>query len=129
MLISETKCVSDHPERVRRELRERVVERLERFAEFGVIAGPPVKVSSRSRRVGVVEHLFVVSLAFGELSVPVPEGVVLGSAYGVLHGCIAGEEFVGDSPHVGDELIGTVPDQEKEAMVAAGGINGGEFGG
>ena len=129
VFVAEAQRVADHAERVGRELRERVVELGERCLELVVPRRPTVEVTCRSGRVGVVEDLFVIALALRELAIPVAERVVDGAAYRPFDRFVLCEERFRHPPHVGDELFGSVSDQQEEAVVSTRGIDGGEFGG
>ena len=129
VFVAEAERVADHAERVGRELRERVVELDERRSELVVPCRPTIEVACRSRRVGVVEDLFVIPLALREFAIPVAERVVHGASNRPFDRFVLREERLRDPPHVGDELLGAVPDQQEEAVVSARSIDGGEFSG
>ena len=69
----------------------------------------------------------MIALALRELAIPVAERVVHGAANRPFDRFVLCEERFRDPPHVGDELLGAVPDQQEEAVVSARSIDGGEF--
>ena len=96
-----------------------------RLAKSRQVAGPTIScVDGRDSGVKVVKYLFVIAFALREFTVVVTHGIVKVAHDVSFDGAVGIKENFSVSPRASDEVIKTMPRQEKEAMIAASSIKG-----
>jgi hypothetical protein len=118
---------SQSPISKRTELVEQLAHRL---AKSRQVAGPTIScVNGSDSGIKVVKYLFVIAFALCEFTVVVTHGIVKVTHDVSFDGAVGIKENFSVSPRASDEVIKTMPRQEKESMIAAGGVKGFQRGG